>query len=121
MESIKIEEKHAKIQDMEHLKKHLSRTEDFQTVAQVFKQVGDASRMRIFWLLCHCEACVATIADLMDMTSPAVSHHLRILKNCGLISSSRVGKEVYYKAANSKQSRFLHLMIEQVMEITCPQ
>lgn len=54
----------------------------------------------------------------MDMSSPAVSHHLRQLKNAGLIVSRREGKEVYYKAADTEQSRLLHIMIEQVLKIT---
>lgn len=93
---------------------------NFQTVAEVFKQLGDPTRIRIFWLLCHCEECVINISALLEMSSPAVSHHLRPLKNSGLILSRRVGKEVYYRAADTEQSRLLHQMIEQVMEITCP-
>ena len=96
-------------------------SEMFQTVAEIFKQLGDGSRVRIFWLLCHCEECVINISAMMNMSSPAVSHHLRPLRNRGLIVSRRVGKEVYYKAADTQQSQLLHHMIEQVMEITCPQ
>ena len=55
------------------------------------------------------------------MSSPAVSHHLRPLKNSGLIVSRREGKEVYYRAADTAQSRLLHQMIEQVMAIACPE
>jgi DNA-binding transcriptional ArsR family regulator len=55
------------------------------------------------------------------MSSPAVSHHLRPLKNSGLIICRREGKEVYYRAADTQQGRLLHQMIEQVMEITCPE
>ena len=32
--------------------------DNFQTVSEIFKQLGDGSRIRIFWLLCHCEECV---------------------------------------------------------------
>ena len=60
------------------------------------------------------------ISVMLGMSSPAVSHHLRPLKNSGLIVSRREGKEVYYHAADNEQSRLLHQMIEQVMEITCP-
>ena len=94
--------------------------EDFQTASVLFKQLSDASRLRIFWLLCHCEECVINISAMMEMSSPAVSHHLRPLRNRGLIVSRRVGKEVYYRAADTEQSHLLHQMIEQVMEISCP-
>jgi DNA-binding transcriptional ArsR family regulator len=89
-------------------------------VADVFKQLNDASRLRVFWLLCHMEECVINIAALMEMSTPAVSHHLKQLKSGGLIVSRREGKEVYYKAADTEQSRLLHKAIEELMEIVCP-
>lgn len=104
----------------EHLEACLQRVEHFQTVSELFRQLSDSSRIRIFWLLCHCEECVINISAMMEMSSPAVSHHLRPLRNRGLIVSRRVGKEVYYRAADTEQSRLLHQMIEQVMEISCP-
>ncbi len=99
----------------------LSRTEDFGRISDIFKQLGDPTRTRIFWLLCHCEECVINIAAMMDMSSPAVSHHLRMLKNTGLINSRREGKEVFYKAADTAIANLLHKMIEQVMKVTCPE
>lgn len=69
--------------------------ENFQTVADIFKQLGDGSRIRIFWLLCHCEECVINLSAMVNMSSPAVSHHLKQLKAAGLIVSRREGKEVY--------------------------
>ena len=90
-------------------------------MASAFKQLCDGTRLQIFWLLCHCEECVQNVSALMEMSSPAVSHHLRGLKDNGLIVSRRVGKEVFYKAADTDQSRLLHIMIEKVMAISCPE
>ncbi len=105
----------------EHLRESVERTESFRTVSEIFKLLADPSRARIFWLLCHCEECVVNISFLTDMTSPAVSHHLRQLKDGGLIVSRREGKEVYYKAAPTEQVRLLHVMMEKTMEISCPE
>lgn len=99
---------------------HMPSEEDFQTVSDIFKQLCDGSRIRIFWLLCHCEECVINLAALVGMTSPAVSHHLRQLKSSGLIVSRRDGKEVYYRAAGTEQAQILHHMIEKMVEISCP-
>ena len=93
----------------------------FQRIADIFRQLGDPSRIRIFWLLCHCEECVVNIAAMMDMSSPAVSHHLRILRDSGLLPTRRDGKEVYSHAADTAQARLLHELIEQVMDVACPQ
>ena len=54
------------------------------------------------------------------MSSPAVSHHLRQLREAGLIVSRREGKEVYYRATDSPACKLLHGAIEKVMEISCP-
>ena len=104
------------LQELEHLQAQLGATESFDRVTSVFRQLGDSTRIRLFWLLCHCEECVINISAMLEMSSPAVSHHLRLLKDSGLIESRRVGKEVYYKAADSRESHMLHEMIE----IVCP-
>ncbi len=107
-------------QSIENELEHMPKTEDFQTVAEIFKQLCDSSRIRIFWFLCHCEECVINISAFMDMTSPAVSHHLKQLKANGLIVSRREGKEVYYKAADTEKAQLLHKVIENLVEISCP-
>ena len=103
------------------LRQALAGTEEFRTVAELFSQLSDPTRIRTFWLLCHCDECVMNIAALLDMSSPAVSHHLRSLRNAGLIVSRRQGKEVFYRAADTEAAQLLHQMIERVMSITCPE
>ena len=84
------------------------------------QQLSDASRLRIFWLLCHCEACGTELAGIVEMTPPAVAHHLRLLRSSHLLVSRREGKEVYYRAADTAQAQALHHMIEEMVEISCP-
>lgn len=118
MTEIKVPHDHG--QSIERRLKDMPSVDKFQTVADIFKQLGDGSRIRIFWLLCHCEECVINISSLVEMSSPAVSHHLRQLKSGGLIVSRRDGKEVYYRAADTEQAQLLHHMIEAMVEIACP-
>lgn len=120
MNSIKLPHSHGEGPETEKIREQITRVSNFQAVADIFKQLDDTTRIRIFWLLCHREECVINISAMLDMSSPAVSHHLRPLKNSGLIVSRREGKEVYYRAADTPHSRLLHQMIEQVMEIACP-
>ena len=112
---------HQHHQTTQQLFEQLPTVEHFQLTADVFKQLSDATRLRIFWILCHCEECVINIAAMMDMSSPAVAHHLRLLRTNGLIESRREGKETYYRASNTKKAQTLHHMIEEVMEISCVQ
>lgn len=95
-------------------------TADFQIVSDIFKQLGDSSRVRIFWILCHCEECVINLSAMVNMSSPAVSHHLKQLKAAGLIVSRRERKEVYYKAADTEQVQTFHHMIEWLVKVACP-
>ena len=101
--------------------KELPTVEDFSHIADMFKLLGDPTRLRLFWLLCHCEECVLNLSVAMDMSSPALSHHLRILKASGLISSRRDGKEVYYKAAEDSRAHALHESMKVIAQLTCPQ
>ncbi len=115
-----IELPHNHNENIDIICEYTSETENFQILANIFKLLGDSNRIRIFWLLCHCEECVLNISALTQMSSPAVSHHLKQLRASNLIISRRGGKEVYYKAADTKQAKLLHSMIESLVEISCP-
>lgn len=112
---------HGAHQHEEEVRRVLADDARFSAVAELFRSLGDPTRVRIFWLLSHREECVINIAALLDMSSPAVSHHLRSLAQSGLIESRRCGKEVYYKAGDTMQIKLLHEIVEQVMQIACPE
>ncbi len=105
---------------MEQSFDHMPDPDAFVATAELFKLLSDRTRLRLFWLLCHCEECVLNLSVMMDMSSPALSHHLKLLKACGLITSRREGKEVYYSAADTACAQALHHMTEDVAEIACP-
>jgi DNA-binding transcriptional ArsR family regulator len=103
-----------------HIMEAMPAEETVRIVADALGQLGDPSRLRIFWLLCHTEECVADVAAYVRMSSPAVSHHLRLLKAAGLIVSRRDGKEMLYRAADSELVDELHRIVERIAEISCP-
>lgn len=121
MNKIELPHQYGERGNIDYLYTELSKITHFNMVAEIFKQLSDPTRVRIFWLLSHQEECVINIAAWMDMSSPAVSHHLRSLYQCGLITSRRDGKEVYYKAAETEESKLLHKTVEKAMEIACPE
>ena len=105
----------------EKIRKHLPGEAEIAGVSEAMKQLGDPSRLRIFWLLCHCEECVVNIAAIVNMTFQEEIEYMRsqwigILKN-----SRRDGKEMYYKTADTELAQMLHHMIEKLGKITCPE
>ncbi len=117
-EKVKLPHDHGK--DTADLLSCIPGPEVIDNVSSAMKQLGDPSRLKIFWLLCHTEECVLDIAEAVGMSSPAVSHHLRLLKAAGLIVSHREGKEMLYRAADTGLAQSLHHTIEKVAEIACP-
>lgn len=65
-------------------------------LSELFKVLGDETRTKILYLLAHRKLCVCDIAVILEMSLPAVSHHLRLLKALRLVKYVREGKMVYY-------------------------
>ncbi len=73
-------------------------TEDSRLVqmAELFKALDDPTRLKIINALLLAEMCVCDLAALLNMTQPAISHHLKTLRQTQLIKYRRDGKIVYY-------------------------
>jgi len=65
--------------------------------AQMFKALGDETRLKIIHMLIGRELCVCDILDAFgDKSQPIISHHLKTLKHAGLVTDARDGKWIYY-------------------------
>ena len=69
---------------------------DVAGLSELFRALADETRTKILHLLSQRELCVCDLAHLLDMTLPAISHHLRLLKTMRLVRSRRDGKQVFY-------------------------
>jgi len=65
-------------------------------MAETFKLLGDKSRLTILALLREKEMCVCDIVDILEMSQPSISQHLRKLKDAGLVRETRKGQWIYY-------------------------
>jgi ArsR family transcriptional regulator, arsenate/arsenite/antimonite-responsive transcriptional repressor len=77
-------------------------------LARAFKALGDPVRLRLLSLIAAHdggEACVCDISDGFDVTGPTISHHLRVLREAGLVSCERRGTWVYYRAEPAALAR----------------
>ena len=103
MKEIKLPHQHHSEEENRAILEKIPDEKTISAVADAMKHLGDPTRLRIFWLLCHTEECVIDIAALVSMSSVR-----------------RDGKEVYYKAVDSPMVRQLHDTIEEIAEIHCP-
>lgn len=72
---------------------------DAARLAQAFKALGDPVRLRLLSMIASNsggEVCVCELTPAFELTGPTISHHLRVLREAGLIDHERRGTWVYY-------------------------
>ena len=92
---------------------HAIGTEAAATVAGALKALADPLRLRMLSAIAtdpRGESCVCDLADLAEVSQPTVSHHLKVLKETGMLLSERRGTWVYYRIAPGKQSAVAALL-----------
>lgn len=94
--------------------------ENFSHAAFIFQQLGDPTRLKILWILCHSRECVSDIAAAIGMSKAVVSHHLQLLRRSNLVTGTRVGQEIHYSLSDTNEANLLHKTIDAIFEITCP-
>ena len=76
----------------------LAEADEVRQVA-IFKALGDPTRLGIFRLIAAQDApiCVCDVTDRFDVSQPTISHHLKVLRDAGLVTASRRGVWAYYE------------------------
>jgi ArsR family transcriptional regulator len=82
---------------------------DLAAEAELFKALSDPHRLNVLAALDRAkrEVCVRDFTDVLPLNQPTVSHHLRILREAGLITGERRGTWVYYRLAPRARERIL--------------
>lgn len=65
---------------------------DYIALEQYLKGIGDQNRLRILSYLMHQSLCVCELTELLQMTQPAISQHMRKLKDAGIVSEEKRGR-----------------------------
>jgi ArsR family transcriptional regulator len=76
-------------------------TETAAALAPAFKALGDPVRLRLLSMIASAEGgeiCVCELTPAFDLTGPTISHHLRVLREAGLVDAERRGTWVWYRA-----------------------
>ena len=87
-----------------------------QSIADVFRLLGDPTRVRLVDALTHGERCVGDLAGLVGISESAVSHQLRLLRAARLVRVRRAGRQAYYALDDHHVVELFHDMRKHVEE-----
>jgi ArsR family transcriptional regulator len=96
--------------------KSLPSDDTIYDLAELFKNFGDSTRIKILLALSKQELCVNDITKLIGVTQSAVSHQLKILKQSKLVKATKKGKEVYYALDDDHVNVIISKGLEHVNE-----
>jgi ArsR family transcriptional regulator len=82
--------------------------------AALFGALSDPTRVRIVGLLAHAELCVGDLCLVLGMSQPAVSHHLRLLRNLRIVNARREGKHIFYSLLDDHIHQLFHQGVDHV-------
>jgi len=86
-----------------------------EEVANICKAMSDANRLRIIEMLTSGEKCGCELLEELQVTQPTLSHHMKVLSDCGLVSSRKDGKWQHYSICCERFAEYK----EYIGAITC--
>lgn len=87
----------------------------FFDMAEIFKALGDPTRLSILALLSSGEKCVNDLADHLEVSQSAVSHQLRYLRSLDIVRYRKEGREVFYSLADEHVQEILSMTAEHIL------
>lgn len=86
-------------------------------LSDVFKALGDPTRVRIIYALMQKELCVHDLTVVLDMGQSAISHQLRVLRNLRIVKRRKVGKTVFYSLDDSHIEQIFSQTLNHVKHV----
>jgi len=86
---------------------------DAGALAPLFKALGDPVRLRLLSMIAAApdgEVCVCELTGAFDLTGPTISHHLKVLREAGLVDADRRGTWVYYRPVPDSFAQLARLL-----------
>jgi len=100
--------------DVEDVKSRLVDDGTASDLADLFKALGDPTRVRIIHALLQSELCVHDLTVVLGMGQSAVSHQLRILRNMRIVKRRKEGKTVYYSLDDEHVTQIFRLTLDHL-------
>ncbi len=78
--------------------------------AALLKALGDETRLKILQSLLDGERCACSIVPLCGKAQPTVSQHLKVLLQCGILTSRRDGTNIWYKLKSPEAAKIMEIL-----------
>jgi len=105
---IREEKNQYKIDQYENLLK--DNATDFNQLSKIVGLIGNEVRLKLVWLINEDRFCVCDLADILQMSVPAISQHLRKLKDVGIVETFREKQTIYYSITEAQKNITHHIL-----------
>lgn len=85
--------------------------DDAADAAALFSYLSDSTRVRLLSMLAASEMCVCEMADILGMSQPAVSHHLRVLRQCDVVGFRKQGQRALYSLNDNQTGKTIRRLL----------
>lgn len=99
------------------VKEQMLSSELLMDLANLFKVLGDHTRVRILQALHTSELCVCDLVDALDMSQSAISHQLRVLRTSKIVKYRKEGKNVFYSLDDQHVYSLINIGLQHVQEV----
>ena len=79
----------------------------YEVNAKIFKALSDQNRLKIIHILSDGERCACELLNYFNFTQPTLSHHMKVLIECGLVEARKCGTWNYYKISNESANELI--------------
>ncbi|OAA85257.1 ArsR/SmtB family transcription factor [Clostridium coskatii] len=88
----------------------------YEDNAKIFKALSDPSRLKILDILSCGEKCACDILEYFEFTQPTLSHHMKVLMECGLVESRKEGLWSHYRLNNNNANRLMLFLMNIITD-----
>ncbi|NLV99738.1 MAG: helix-turn-helix transcriptional regulator [Clostridiales bacterium] len=101
---------------LENIRTNMVKDQAVNDLAEFFRLFGDATRLKILHALSISEMCVCDISEFLGMSQSAVSHQLKVLRQCRLVKYRREGRNVFYSLDDEHIQQIIYTGLEHMLE-----
>lgn len=105
------------VQKVKSARKALLNPETITSLSEIFKVLGDPTRLKIVLAVAHAELCVQDLASLLSISESAISHQMRVLKTLRLVKQRRDGKMAYYSLDDEHIEDLIRVATRHISEL----